>query len=152
MPPKTRRAQNGPTTSAQSKLSFKNRVTKPSDSVTSLKSAKAKLNEPAESIITTEIAKQTTPEPEVSSKGKSQAAPAESPIRIIPSPSRAKSKRRARRSLNDDDDDLSYEAAEKEALKVSDAQIKKYWKKEEDSRLAPRGACFFIYIPTFFSL
>lgn len=142
MPPKTRRARNGPTASAQSKISFNNRVTKPVDSSTSLK-PKSKLNEPAEDIITTEIARQITPEPEVtlkaSNKGKGQVAPAESPVRIIPSPSRAKSKRRARRSLNDSDDDFSYQAVEREALKISDAQIKKYWKKEEDSRLAPRG-------------
>ena len=41
--------------------------------------------------------------------------------------------------MNDEDEDLSYETAAKQAQKITDAQIKKYWKREEDSRLAPRG-------------
>lgn len=144
MPPKTRRAGNGPT-AAQSKLSFNNRITKPADSLHA--KSKLKLNEPAQETITTEIARQVTPEPELTqsrSNGKGAAATkqakvSDSPVRIIPSPSRQKSRRRIRRSLNDDDEDISFEAAEKQANKISDAQVKKYWKAEEDSRLAPRG-------------
>lgn len=144
MPPKTRRAGHGPT-AAQSKLSFNNRITKSAD--TTLAKSKLKLNEPAQEVITTEIAKQATPEPDSpqsqsNGKGastKPTATISDSPVRIIPSPSRQKSKRRARRSLNDDDEEISFEAAEKQANKISDAQVKKYWKAEEDSRLAPRG-------------
>lgn len=138
MPPKTRRAASGPTAAGQSTLSFKNRVSKPSDSVTALKNAKSKLNEPAQEIITEEIVKQSTPEPEeqVTNSGKSKAEQVESPVRIVPSPAR---KRKVRRSINDDDEDISFEAAEKQAQKTSDAQVKKYWKAEEDSRIAPRG-------------
>lgn len=142
MPPKTRRAGHGPT-AAQSRLSFNNRITKPSD--TTLAKSKLKLNEPAQETITTEIAKQSTPEPDspesqLQSKGKGATTkPSDSPVRIIPSPSRQKSKRRVRRSLNDDDEEVSFEAAEKQANKISDAQVRKYWKAEEDSRLAPRG-------------
>jgi len=143
MPPKTRRAAAGPTATGQSTLSFKNRVSKSrhADSVTALKNAKSKLNEPAQEIITEEIAKQTTREPEQqvrhpSASGKAKAEQAESPVRIVPSPAR---KRKVRRSLNDDDEHLSFEAAEKQARKISDAQVKKYWKAEEDSRIAPRG-------------
>lgn len=144
MPPKTRRAGNGPT-AAQSRLSFNNRITKPADSLHT--KSKLKLNEPAQETITTEIARQATPEPELTqsrSNGKGaaatkQATVSDSPVRIIPSPSRQKSRRRIRRSLNDDDEDVSFEAAEKQANKISDAQVKKYWKAEEDSRLAPRG-------------
>lgn len=138
MPPKTRRAASGPTAKAgQSTLSFKNRISKPSDSTTNLKNAKSKLNEPAEEIVTSEIVKQSTPEPEHKpTSGKAKAQENESPVRIVPSPSR---RRKARRSLNDDDEDTTYEAVEKQAKKTSEAQIKKYWKAEEDSRLAPRG-------------
>lgn len=147
MPPKTRRAGQGPT-AAQSKLSFNNRITKSTDSHLAGK-PKTKLNEPAQETIVSEIAKQTTPEPDSpptksNGKGTSSAKPAaatvsDSPVRIIPSPSRQKSKRRARRSLNDDDEEISFEVAETQANKISDAQVRKYWKAEEDSRLAPRG-------------
>lgn len=144
MPPKTRRAGQGPT-AAQSRLSFNNRITKPADNT--LAKSKLKLNEPAQETIVTEIAKQTTPEPDspqLQSNGKGastkpSATVSDSPVRIIPSPSRQKSKRRARRSLNDDDEEISFEAAEKQANKMSDVQVRKYWKAEEDSRLAPRG-------------
>lgn len=139
MPPKTRRAGNGPTSTGQSTLSFKGRVSKPADSATTLKNAKSKLNEPAKQIITAEIAKQSTPEPEEESTqttGKGKAPEVESPVRIIPSPSR---RRKVRRSLVDDDDDGSYQVVEKEARGVSDAQIKKYWKAEEDRRTSSRS-------------
>ncbi|KAK5081930.1 hypothetical protein LTR70_008620 [Exophiala xenobiotica] len=142
MPPKTRRAGTGPTAASQSTLSFKNRVSKskPTDSVTAVKNAKSTLNEPAQEIITEEITKQTTPEPEEqvrrpSASGKGKAEQVESPVRIVRSPAR---KRKVRRSINDDDEDVSFEAAEKQAQKISDAQVKKYWKAEEDLRIAPR--------------
>lgn len=139
MPPKTRRAGTGPTSASQSTLSFKGRVSKPVDTTAALKNAKSKLSEPAKQIITAEIARQSTPEPEEESKsvtGKGKAPVVESPVRIIPSPSR---RRKVRRSLIDDDDENSFEIMEKEAKSVSDAQIKKYWKKEEDRRISSRG-------------
>lgn len=143
MPPKTRRANNGPTAAGQSTLSFKHRVTKPGDGSAALKAAKSKLNQPAEEIITSEIVKQSTPEPEheegatTKSSGKGKVESQESPVRILPSPSR---RRKVRRSLHDheEEDEVSFEAAEQQASKVSEAQVKKYWKAEEDSRIAPR--------------
>ena len=142
MPPRTRRAAGGPQAAGgQSRLSFNNRVSKPSHDVTAAqKHAKSKLSEPAQEIITSEIVKQSTPEPEVqvSTSDKGKVEQYESPVRILPSPSR---KRKVRRSINDDDDDsvVSFVVAEKQAQKISDSQVKKYWKAEEDSRLAPRG-------------
>jgi len=139
MPPKTRRAGAGPTAAGQSTLSFKNRVSKPTDSITALKSAKSKLSEPAQEIIAEELVKQSTPEPEEQvkpSSGKAKAEQAESPVRIVPSPAR---RRKTRRLIDDDDDEITFEVAEKQAQKISDAQVKKYWKAEEDSRIAPRG-------------
>lgn len=138
MPPKTRRAGNGPTSTGQSTLSFKGRVSKPADNVTALKNAKSRLNEPAKEIITAEIAKQTTPEPEEKKAGKGKALEVESPVRILPSPSPAR-KRKVRRSIIDDDDDNSYAQIEKEAKSLSDSRIKKYWKIEEDQRISSRS-------------
>ena len=147
MPPKTRRAASGPMSKAgQSTLSFKNRVSKPAvtDSATALKNAKSQLNEPAQEIITSEIAKQeATPEPEeapttAKASGKGKVTQPESPVRIVPSPARDR-KKKVRRSINDEDEDVTYNSAEKKARSVSDAAIKKYWKAQEDSRLAPRG-------------
>lgn len=139
MPPKTRRAGAGPTAAGQATISFKNRISKPTDSITALKNTKSKLSEPAQEIITEEIVKQSTPEPEEQVKpstGKGKAQQIESPVRILPSPSR---KRKIRRSLVDEEEIISFEVAEKQAQKISDGQVKKYWKAEEDSRIAPRG-------------
>lgn len=134
MPPKTRRAQNGPI-SSQSTISFKNKIsksTKPTDLTPHKKSSKQSLNEPAQQIAVEAIARASTPETEESKK----AAEA-SPVRIHSSP--AKGKKKARRSLNDDEPDTSYEVVEKQALKINDKQIEKYWAAEEAGRLAPRG-------------
>ncbi|KAK5083602.1 hypothetical protein LTR05_006105 [Lithohypha guttulata] len=138
MPPKTRRAASGPTARAgQSMLSFKGRVSKPTDSTTALKNAKTQLNEPAKEIITSEIVKQSTPEPEVQPKqtGKGKAPQVESPVRILPPPSR---KKKVRRSAGEQNEAAAYEAAEKQANDLSDARITKFWKAEENKRLAPQ--------------
>ena len=36
---------------------------------------------------------------------------------------------------------ISLDATDQEAGKISDAQIKRYWKAKEDERIAPRGVC-----------
>lgn len=119
-------------------LSFKGRVSKPTDSTTALKNAKAQLNGPAKEIITSEIVKQSTPEPEVQPKqtGKGKAPQVESPVRILPPPSR---KKKVRRSAGEQNEAAAYEAAEKQANDLSDARITKFWKAEEDKRLAPQS-------------
>lgn len=139
MPPKTRRAQ--PAAGSQATLSFKNRVTKAGASQSPAdKKAQAKaavLNEPAQEFVAEEIARPSTPEPP---QEQEQTKEEESQINLQPSPSSVKSKRKTPRSslvsLSDDD---SYAEAHALAEKVSDAQIKKYWKAEEEKRIAPRG-------------
>lgn len=125
--PRTRRAANGPTAQSQSTLSFKNRVTKQVDPAAPIKQ-KPTLNEPAKKIITEEIVRQATPEAEVEDKGKA-AVKVESPVRIVPSP-----RRRRVQPV-----DREYENAVKEASKITDARIQKYWKAEEEKRMTSRG-------------
>lgn len=141
MPPKTRRAH--PAAGSQATLSFKNRITKagtsqsPADKRAQAKAAQ--LNEPVKEVVTEEIARQSTPEPQQEQE-QEQAQEEESQVNIQPSPSSVKSKRKTpRSSLVSLSDDESYAEAHARAEKVSDAQIKKYWKAEEEKRIAPRG-------------
>lgn len=144
MPPRTRKSKPaGPTSHAQSRLSFNQnsaRVTKANrqDDSKSRK-ASSKLSAPAQAIIDDEVAGEveiiqpteheeevqetTLVEPEVE-----QAEGRDVAIRETP---RKKTKSITKVPVKD----------EREALaeKVTDAQIKKYWKAEEDGRLAPRG-------------
>ncbi|RVX70725.1 hypothetical protein B0A52_05375 [Exophiala mesophila] len=143
MPPRTRKSKPaGPTSHAQSRLSFNQnsaRVTKANrqDDSKSRK-ASSKLSAPAQAIIDDEVAGEveiiqpteheeevqetTLVEPEVE-----QAEGRDVAIRETP---RKKTKSITKVPVKD----------EREALaeKVTDAQIKKYWKAEEDGRLAPR--------------
>lgn len=133
--PATRRKSGAPTAassqpSQQSTLSFNNkpsRVTKSNAVGTSHK--KSKLSEPAEKRITTI----STPEPE-------QVIEAEDLVIRSP-PSKTLTPLRKSTTKSDGFDEVREKAG-----RVSDAQIRKYWKAEEDSRLAPRSMLPFFLI------
>lgn len=147
MPPKTRRARDGPVPS-QSTISFKHKISKSSaaqhtgkDAAKKPSSSKSTLNPPAQEIIVEAIRCEQVPQ--VQKTEDVIKAAEESPVRIISKSSATtppqKGKRRARRRLNDDEPDTTYEECEKRARGTSDSQIERYWQKEEDKRLAPRG-------------
>lgn len=120
--PATRR-KSGTSAASQSTLSFNNkpsRVTKPSTVDPNVKKSTSKLSEPAEAQIFN--ATSSTPELE-SAEIVVKQSPKKSPVRSRP-----------KKSTNVEVKDQAETVAEK----VTDAQLKKYWKAEEDSRLAPR--------------
>ena len=132
MPPKTRRRAAVP---SQTTLSFnsRNKVTKPA--LDSTPATKKRLSDPAKEVIVEEISTPITqdqPAEEVSDVEVEQA-PAQQPSSPAQQP--RKKKRVSAASTHSD----SREAA---AEKITDAQIKKYWQREEESRLAPRGISF----------
>jgi DNA polymerase delta subunit 4 len=127
MPTTRRKAAATPSTRNQSTLSFNNksaRITKPSqqDTTTTTKKAQSKLSEPIQEV---EI---ETPEPETAEVDQ-QEQDGETEIAIPVSPVK---KRKVVKGTAKSEREISAE-------KVTDAQIKKYWKAEEDARLAPRG-------------
>ncbi|KAI1624622.1 DNA polymerase delta, subunit 4 [Exophiala viscosa] len=134
-----RKAKGATTSSAQSTLTFNNstRVTKPGarhdDSKESSRlsnSAQSHQEEEVKDIETPEVDEEPAtievPEPEAESTQVEIAAPG-TPAKLASS-QKPKSKKKA---TEKDDRKLAAE-------KVTDAQIKKYWRAEEDSRLAPR--------------
>lgn len=143
MPPRTRKAKSTASGShAQSRLSFNNnstRVTKANrqDDATSQK-ASSKLSAPALSIIEDEVVSRAESIQPINPEEVTQATNSLEPeveteardVTIRETP-RKKTKKTTTVPAKD----------EREALaeKVTDAQIKKYWKAEEDGRLAPRG-------------
>jgi hypothetical protein len=121
--PTTRRKAGAPTSSSQqSTLSFNNKQTRVTKSNAVDTSKKSKLSEPAER----QVVAISTPEPE-------QVVETEDLV-IRASSSKTSTPKRKSKLKSDGFDD-----AREKAGKVSDAQIKKYWKAEEDSRLAPRS-------------
>jgi len=143
---------NGPTAtssqrSAQSTLSFNNktaRVTKPAaQNVHATKKSRLSDQAEAEVVEATSIA---TPEPEAETKpdSKPEQPPQTVEIELQPSPSKSRVKARTKKAPAAD----GREAA---AAKITDAQIKKYWKAEEDSRLAPRGIRSCLIMPARYS-
>lgn len=125
---KPRSTVTGASSAAQSRLSFNNssaKVTKSSQRAddASKKAETLKLSEPAQSRLREEVGAnvEVTPEPEVK----------EVDVVIRESPRKAKTAKKINAPVKDE-----REAA---ADKITDAQIKSYWKAEEDSRLAPRG-------------
>jgi hypothetical protein len=125
--PTTRRKAAAPTAassqlSQQSTLSFNNKPTRVTKSNVVDTSKKSKLSESAEK----QVVAITTPEPE-------QIVETEDLV-IRASPSKTSTPKRKSKLKSD-----RFEDAREKAGEVSDAQIEKYWKAEEDSRLAPRG-------------
>ena len=158
--PTTRRKQAATAaTRNQQTLSFNNksaRVTKPSihDTSASGKKAQSKLSEPAEVETVEEVIPQE-PEPEsvpapTTDPSEEQAAPQEISVLVQPSQPIPRRKKSARSSTSS----TVNNARESAASKVSDSQLKKYWKAEEETRLAPRGTyiCPSHPIPLLYSL
>lgn len=124
--PKT--TSTGVSSAAQSRLSFNNssaKVTKPSNRADDIskKAGALKPSEPVQSPLRDEVTAdvQVTPEPETK----------EVDVAIRESPRRPKTSKKINAPVKDE--------REVAADKVTDSQIKSYWKAEEDGRLAPRG-------------
>ncbi|MCJ1474712.1 hypothetical protein MMC13_003372 [Lambiella insularis] len=120
MPP-TRRKNGSATARAQRTISFNSRITKPSSTVISTKDDDAKARK-AKNIIETVDITRTSPKPEeVDDQIDNQPTTAELAIRSQAAVEKEKTTE-----------------AEVKAIKITDAQIKRYWKKKEDERKAPR--------------
>lgn len=124
--PATRRKSGAPTgassqSSQQSTLSFNNKPSRITKANTVVPSKKSKLSEPASNAITSI----STPEPEEVIET--------SDVIIQPSPAKPSTPKRKTKRKSD-----ALDPVREKAAKVSDAQIRKYWKAEEDARLAPR--------------
>lgn len=148
MPPRGRKAKStvrGP--SSQSTLSFNSksaRVTKPNSRQDD--SVSKKLSDPVQAQIKGEVSALQQEEPDVTEvkatpqeedeeevkeePQKDDVQYAEEEVEAIVSKGRSKSRKKAASAKNE---------RELAAESVTDAQLKKYWKAEEDSRLAPRG-------------
>jgi DNA polymerase delta subunit 4 len=125
----------------QSTLSFNNRVTKPSTSAQRQEqAASAKKLSHLEDTLSQQSEPETT---EVQVKDEPESTQHEGPeddehseteqiVEEEPEPSRAGARRKVKAVKGKDERELAAE-------KISDAQLKKYWQAEEDSRLAPRG-------------
>jgi DNA polymerase delta subunit 4 len=133
--PTTRRKQGA--TRNQSTLSFNNksaRVTKPTTHEQTAKKAQSEQSEPIEIEQVTDQSTITASEPEPTTTILDETKPEEVSIPVRtpqPTPQKKKAVKQSKPPTVD-----PREAA---AAKVSDAQLKKYWKAEEDARLAPRG-------------
>jgi hypothetical protein len=127
MPTTRRKAAANPSTRNQSTLSFNNksaRITKPSlQDTPATQKAQSKLSEPVQEV---DI---ETPEPETAEVEVKPEREEETEIAIPVLPPK---KRKTAKATGKSERELV-------ADKITDAQIKKYWKAEEDARLAPRG-------------
>lgn len=143
MPPRGRKAKSATASAsnAQSTLSFNNksaRVTKPNrQDDAALRKASSKLSAPVQSQLEEEAVSVVEEEPqaeahevEVSPEPEAEGTD----IAIRESPRKKKIRKGANTSGLTAKDQRELAAKE-----VTDAQIKKYWKAEEDGRLAPRG-------------
>jgi DNA polymerase delta subunit 4 len=124
MPTTRRRGGNtAASRSGQSTLSFggKSRVTKPS--ATSVRSQKTKDLEP--------ISASVTPTEEVPDPDQVPVAPSEpSQPHVAELAVRQQAREEVQQPLSEED---------QKALKVTEQEIQRYWKKEEEKRRAPRG-------------
>ena len=123
MPPKRRQPSN-PTTRAQQTLAFgpnSNKVTKPS-----LPTQSKKLSKPEEDALSKAVSIEiSTPEPEVQDIEQQPEPQLQSPRTL------AIRKQGATAQANGSEVELK-------AGKISETQIRKYWKGKEDERIAPR--------------
>lgn len=156
---KSKASTGSPASQAQATLSFNSksaRVTKPTtrQDEGKKKTPTKSLSEPAQAQIEEEVTAIQPPEPEeeVQSVDVDVTPEAESSLinvtnSVTPAEVQTQSPRpKTRRAQGQADKDVRELAAEK----VTDAQIKRYWRAEEDSRLAPRGTstCFFAHRPS----
>ncbi|KAK6381426.1 hypothetical protein LTS17_004484 [Exophiala oligosperma] len=131
MPPRGRRSKGSTPTHAQSRLSFNNsaRVTKPGTRQDdSAKKAASKLSEVTQAPVEHEI---ETPEPEadeLQATPESESKSKEIDVAIRESPLKPKTTNPKAKKIPVPDKDERELSAEK----ITDAQIRKYWKAEED--------------------
>lgn len=150
--PRSRKAKASGPSAAQSTLSFNNksaRVTKPNTRQDD--TAAKKLSEPAIAQLGDELEAQIPgvddvkiSEPELGEPEEAEAKPepedgVDIAIREPPSKSKSKSTKKSKAVPGNGGREL-------EAEKVTDAQLRKYWQAEEDSRLAPRSMCLSLCI------
>jgi DNA polymerase delta subunit 4 len=124
MPPKTRHRAAPP---AQTTLSFKNKVTKTTQQQ---QESKKRLSDTVKDEIIEHV---STPEPQTQPEPVHIEPEVEAPAPSSPITTQPKKKKRASGAST------SVDSREAAAEKITDAQIKSYWRKEEESRLAPRG-------------
>jgi DNA polymerase delta subunit 4 len=136
---KPRATGTSASSTAQSRLSFNNnsaKVIKPSTRAddASKRAEALKLSEPAQLRLEDEVSAVDSPQTETKSADVEITPEPETnevDVVIRQSPRKAKTFKKTTIPVKDE--------REGAAEKVTDAQIKKYWKAEEDSRLAPRG-------------
>ncbi|KAJ9604374.1 hypothetical protein H2200_011208 [Cladophialophora chaetospira] len=123
---------------AQSRLSFNNRVTKTSaQAQRDEQAASAKKLSQIEDTLSqddTEVAEVEVKDELATTQPKTEEDDEEETSQTVeeePEPSRAGARRKVKTVKGKDERELAAE-------KITDAQLKKYWQKEEDSRLAPR--------------
>ncbi|KIW60165.1 hypothetical protein PV05_00404 [Exophiala xenobiotica] len=140
--PRGRKAKGAAASNAQSRLSFNNsaRVTKPGTRQDdAVKKAASKLSEPAQAQVEDEVRAIETPETEdepeaneVQVTPEPESKKVDVPIRESPlKPKTTTPKTKKKTVASKDERELAAE-------KVTDAQLRKYWRAEEDGRLAPR--------------
>jgi DNA polymerase delta subunit 4 len=134
MMPRTRKSANRPA-NAQSTLSFNNRVTKSSTPAQRAEQAASskKLEQIENSVLSEPQITTLVSEADVEVEDEEAEGDESTIIEQSPLPPRASRKRKPKTATSDKDE------RELAAEKITDAQVKKYWQKEEDSRLAPRG-------------
>ncbi len=131
---------------AQSRLSFNNRVTKTSTQAqTDEPTASAKKLSQIDDTLSqdeSEVAEVGVKDgPETKSDEEEDEETSEI-LEEVPEPSRAGARRKAKTVKGKDEREVAAE-------KITDAQLKKYWQKEEESRLAPRGEYDYDLFPEF---
>jgi DNA polymerase delta subunit 4 len=141
MPPKTRRSRGGP--AAQTTLSFNNKVTKShtANPIDKASKPKSRLSDPVVKEALVEQVSQPDPEPTTISLNEPASTKGDtdkhsSDEQQTPSSPVLRKKKRVSGGSVASQEAIARETA---AEKITDAQIKKYWKAEEESRLAPRG-------------
>ena len=125
--------------SAQSRLSFNNRVTKTSAQAQKDEhSASAKKLSQIEDTLShdesevAEVEVKDEPETTLSKVDEDEDEETSEIVEEEPEPSKAGARRKVKTVKGKDGREVAAE-------RVTDAQLKKYWQKEEESRLAPRG-------------
>lgn len=127
MPPPRRKTSN-PTTRAQQTLSFNSRSAKVTK--TSVPASSKKLDKPKAVQL---LEKATETQDDAASPALSQEIDAQ----IEEEPTTAESA--IRQQAKNEVEVIKRSVEEERAVKVSEAQIKRYWKGKEDERKAPRG-------------
>jgi DNA polymerase delta subunit 4 len=134
--PRTRKSAHRPA-NAQSTLSFNNRVTKSSASAQRAEAAASskKLEQIEDTVLSEPEVATVQAEAEVEVDDDEAEGDESTIVEEQSQPTRASGKRKVKHDAKDEREVL--------AEKITDAQVKKYWQREEDDRLAPRGTSHF---------